>query len=173
MTVKTGKCSSAPVLSMEGMLILDQCALIEKRCAELYHHFATLHPELPELQRLWQKTALEEEHHALQFQMLSRMKGEGIVGLKADSSRVAAVLKKLNLLFDQVKTSAVSAADTLRLGIKLESYLGEFHADAVAVCATPEMTRLLKAMMKIDVDHVGRLEKALEKLLAEEHRAVQ
>jgi rubrerythrin len=153
-----------PSLPLENMLVLDQCALIEEKCAALYHHFATLHPELPELEALWKKTALEEEHHAVQFQMLSRMKGEGVTSIKTDSAKVTAVLKKLESLFEQVKTSTISPADTLRLGMKLESYLSEFHANSVVICGNSEMTRLLNAMMKNDLDHVAMLEKALEKL---------
>jgi rubrerythrin len=166
MTPKGAKGPSTPPLPIESMLMLDQCALIEQKCAELYHHFATLHPDLPELQALWKKTALEEENHAQQFKMLSRMKGEGIETVKADASKVAAVLKKLDSLFEQVQGSAVSPADTLRLGIKLESYLKEYHANSVAVSGTPEMARLLNAMMEMDMEHEAMLERALEKLLA-------
>jgi hypothetical protein len=66
------------------MFILDQCAVIETRCADLYRHFAQATADLPELEGLWQKTALEEEHHALQFKMPSRLKGEGVTGVNAE-----------------------------------------------------------------------------------------
>lgn len=157
--------TKASSLPMEGMLVLDKCALIESKCAEVYRLFAELHPELPELAALWKKTALEEEHHCLQFQMLSRMKGEGITGLTTDIAKVTEVLKKLEALFDQVQNSKLSAIDTLKLGIKLENYLSEFHSTSVIICADPDMRHLLSAMMNIDLDHVARLEKALDKLM--------
>ena len=108
-----------PALSIEGMYVLDQCALIEVRCAEIYRHFAQV-SDLQELETLWKKTALEEDHHALQFDMLSRLKGEGIAAVKADTAGIAAVLKNLQSLFDKIRKSRVSPIDCLKLGIKLE-----------------------------------------------------
>lgn len=156
-----------PSLPMEEMLILDKCASIESRCADLYRHFAGLHPEHPELGKLWLKTALEEDNHALQFRMLSRMKGEGISGLTTDVAKVNEVLEKLEGLFEQVRSARLSAADALRVGIKLENFLSEFHSTSVVITGDREMAHLLNAMMSIDLDHVARLEKALDKLLSD------
>lgn len=155
------------VLSMEGLFILDQCALIESRCADIYRQFAEISAGNRELETLWKKTALEEEHHAVQFKMLARLK-EGITRIKPDVSQVTEVLQMMEKLFKQIGKSRVSPMETLKLGIKLENYLNQYHANAVAICEDAEMQKLLDAMMKIDVDHAEMLQKVLDRLLAED-----
>jgi hypothetical protein len=80
---------------------------------------------------------------------------------------VTSALAKLEALFQQVSASHISPIDTLKVGIKVENHLNQYHCNAVAVCSDPEMTYPLNAMMQRDLDHVGMLEKALAKLSAE------
>lgn len=158
-----GSKSSTPGLSMEEMFILDQCALIESKCAELYKHFAEVTNDNPELETLWKKTALEEEHHALQFNMLARVK-EGITKINIDIAKAKFVLQQLDDLLARIRKAKLTAVETLQVGIRLEGYLSEFHCDSVVVCEDPDMTKLLNAMMKIDVEHAGMLQRALDRL---------
>jgi len=164
---KGSRKDSSNTLSVEQMFILDQCALIEKKCGDLYRLFARKCSGHPELEKLWKKTALEEDHHALQFEMLSRLKGEGLSKVKADPSRIRTVLQELEALMDRVEHSKISPIDTLKVGIRLETSLARYHSDEVAICSDPETAHLLQAMMNNDVDHVAALEKALGKLVAE------
>ncbi|HJV64885.1 MAG TPA: hypothetical protein VJ550_04040 [Geomonas sp.] len=155
------KSSNATSLKMEDMFILDQCALIETRCAELYKHFAKITADT-ELESLWKKTALEEEHHALQFKMLARLK-EGIK-IKADVLKVKLVLQQLNDLFARIEKSRLSAIETLQVGIRLEGYLSQYHCNSIVVCDDAEMAKLLEAMMKIDIEHTDMLRRVLERM---------
>lgn len=150
-------------LSMEKSFILDQCAQIESKCAEVYRHFAAIHADAAELAALWQKTADEEEDHAQAFRMLGRMKGEGVGGVHADSTGVAAALRKLESLIELLKMSTVPPMEALKLALRMEAYLSQFHVNVVAVCDDAEMQKLLNAMMNNDLEHTEALEKTLEK----------
>ncbi|WP_324079398.1 hypothetical protein [Geomonas sp.] len=148
---------------MEDMFMLDQCALIETKCAEVYKHFAKITADTPELEALWKKTALEEEHHALQFNMLARVK-EGITAIRADLDKVKFVLQQLDDLFARIGKAKLTAVETLEVGIRLETYLSQYHCNSIIVCEDPDMAKLLDAMMKIDVEHSEMLKRVLQRM---------
>lgn len=150
--------------ALQTMFILDQCAAIETKCGEIYRHFAELCKDHPELETLWKKTAHEEDHHALQFRMLSRLKGEGIAGVNLDVSSVTNALKKVEDLFRRIKASRISAVDMLKVAIRLETNLSRYHSNSVVACEEPELKQLLDSMMNFDLDHAQMLQKALDKL---------
>lgn len=152
--------------ALQTTLILDRCAAIETRCGDIYRHFAELCQHQPELEILWKKTAHEEDHHALQFKMLSRLKGEGIAGVNLDVACVTGALNKVEDLFRRIKASRISAVDMLRVAIRLETNLSRYHSNSVVACEEPELKQLLDSMMNFDLDHVEMLQKALDKLMA-------
>lgn len=158
---------SSSTLTVDQIHLVDQCALLERKCGDLYRLFAQRCSGYPGLQKLWMKTALEEEHHALQFEMLGRMRGAGLSGVNADASSIKKVFEELESLMKRVENSSLSPIDTLKLGIKVEKSLARYHPDAAATCSDPEMAHLIKFMMSHDVDHVAALERALGKLQAE------
>lgn len=169
MDSKADQKASTPPLSFEKMFILDQCIIIETRCGDLYRAFAELHSDLTELQTLWLKTALEEDHHALQFKMLARLKGEGLTDVNTDISSTSAIIHNLDSLLTQVKECGITPMDALKLAIKLEAELSQYHSDSIVTCGDPEMQKLLKAMMTNDAGHVKMLEQALEKMTGSEN----
>lgn len=155
---------ASPALSLDKMFILDQCALIETRCAEVYRYFAKIHAAIPEMEALWNKTADEEDNHAMQFKMLCKLKVESEIKVNADVYSTSAVLKNLTALFEKVNGSTPSPIESLKLAIKLETYLSQYHSNSVTSCSDGDIQNLLNAMMNSDLGHVTMLEKALHKL---------
>jgi rubrerythrin len=159
--------NSTATLSIEKMFILDQCALIETKCADMYRYLAQKYASIPELAALWIKTANEEDNHAMQFQILKKTKGRGIIDVAADCSSVSEGLKKVESLFNQIMHSSFSPVEAVQLALKLESYLGRFHSASVTICNDEATQNLLKAMMANDLGHENMLKEMLDKLLVQ------
>lgn len=159
MAAQTTQTTSGPWL--EKSFLLDKCAQIECKCAEVYRHFAQIHADSHELAALWKKTADEEENHAQAIRIVRRVKGEGITGVNADSAGIAAALKKLESLIELLKMSTIPPVEALKLALRMETYLSQFHVNAAAICDDPEMQKLLNAMMNHDIEHIDMLEGAL------------
>ena len=151
---------------LEKSFLLDQCAQVESNCAEVYRHFAGIHADSHQLAALWKTTADEEDNHAQAFRTMGRMKGEGSVGVDADPTGVAAALKKLQSLMELLKTSTLPPVEALKLALRMETYLSQFHVNVVALCHDAEMRNLLSAMMNHDLEHIETLERALEQHVA-------
>jgi len=146
-------------------IVLDKCALIELKCSEIYRHLAQEHSESRRLQALWLRAAEEEEHHARQFKMISRLKGESIESLKIELCDTTEMLESLDSLLDKLKSTSVTPVRALQLAVDLETNLNRFHANSVTVCKDQELAKLLDAMMNFDLDHVRMFEKELEEWL--------
>jgi rubrerythrin len=152
-------------LPVEDLGVLDRCALVEIKCAELYRNFERIHGDVPELAKLWNKTALEEDNHAEQFKFACKLKGTGMVGIKTDRSRISTILQKLETYLDTVKQSNPSPIEALQFAIHLEEVLSEYHMSSVVTFADNELARLFTSMMNNDNAHVNSLQNALSLML--------
>ena len=92
-------------LSMNGLKVLDICASIEMKCADLYRQFEMLYVDLPEFASLWRKTAIEEDNHAAQFKLASRLKGVGMEGVTIDIEKVTVILHALEPYMDKLQST--------------------------------------------------------------------
>jgi len=160
MTATTGGKDGARI-SADLLAILDRCTQIELKCAEIYRRFAQMHAEFPEIQTLWFKTAREEESHAAQFKMLTKLKQSDVVGLSVSETDTQTALAAMDGLLEKMRTGYLEPEKALMLAIKLERQLGKFHSNAVVICRDPELKRLLDAMMGNDQDHESALVRAL------------
>lgn len=161
--------SSKPVeshlLPLHVKMVLEKCAMIQLKSADIYRHLACQHAQYRELGTLWMKASREEEHHARQFDMLTKLKGGSIVKLNVELGDAAAVLERLDAISGNLQRAILSPLRSLEGAIKLEGYLRRFHSNSVTVCRDPELKKLLDAMMDNDTDHVQLFEKAREEWL--------
>lgn len=141
--------------------VLDRCALIELKCAELYRHFERVHADIPEMAALWRKSALEEDNHAEQFKFAERLKGAGMEGVKSDISRIDTILQTLESYLDKIAHSQPTPIEGLQFAIHLEEVLSEYHMTNVVEFADNDLARLFKSMMDHDKGHIDSLKNAL------------
>jgi rubrerythrin len=148
-------------LTMENVCLLELCATIEDKCAELYRIFAELYVDIPELASLWTKTANEEDNHAEQFKLAVRLKGQGKVGVKADVSKVTNIVEKIDAFIPIFKNSKPTPIQALKFAIQLEESLAEYHMHNLIIFTDDNLKLLFISMAQNDNCHIEMLRKAL------------
>ena len=154
-------------LSMNDMRVLDLCTSVEMKCADLYRQLEIIHADFPEIALLWRKTAIEEDNHAAQFKLASRLKGAGMEGVKVNTEKVTFILQSIESYMDKIKNSHPSPTEALSFAIHLEDTLSEFHMSTAVAFNDPELPKLFHAMMGNDIGHVTMLKDTLAKMTKE------
>lgn len=159
---------TATPLPMEHLRFLDRCAAFELACAKLYYNFERLFDaEDKAFSALWRKTAQEEENHAQQFDLAVRLKGVGMLSVKADLATAFDRLQKLEEYVETLMESKPSKEQALDLAIRLEEQLAELHMTSIVNFQDEELKRFFTAMMDNDRGHVGMLREFLFKIQRE------
>lgn len=143
--------------------LFESCALLEEKVAQLYHLFAELYSDIPELTALWIKTAEEEENHMRQFELAGRLARSAALSHSIDPVVVGQALDMVTRVIDKVRQTPPSWQGSLKLAIDLEDKLGRFHMDSAAVYVDDSINNLFKSMMTCDEQHVQLLRNYLEK----------
>ena len=151
-------------LSISDTKVLDVCCKIEEVGADIYRHFSRLFADNPKARELWIKTSIEEDNHAEQFRLASRLQGQGMHSLKTDLDKVNDILTKIQSLYESIVKSSPSYQEALRLAIKLEYSMINCHVYDISNFNDENIAHLFLAMMQNDKDHIMMLEKALDEL---------
>ncbi len=146
--------------------LLDVCRRIEFAMARLYRYLADRYPDLPEVAALLRKTANEEENHALQFQLASKLPNL-LAELKVDVGVADRMLKTVQDLDAKVRQTPPSAVAALRVALELERRLTDYHMNSVGVFQNPQFQEMFKAMMAADKNHAEALGDTLTRLSPE------
>lgn len=147
-------------LPLNQIRFLDICAELELKFAKLYYHFAEIHAENTELALLWRKTAREEEDHARQFHLASRLKGLGMQSLTADMNQAVIHMQETAEIIVQLLASSPSPEAALLLAVEFEERMDKYHMSSVVLFSDPQLKKLFEAMMKNDQEHVSMLQDA-------------
>lgn len=146
--------------------ILEICREIEECIAELYHYYADIFSDTPDISKLWEKTAREEENHAHQFALAITLRRQGVVqAVNTDLYTAETILNKLKSIYTTVKQNRPTIADALRSAIKLEEKLAEYHMSSLAHFQDESYQKLFDAMMKNDQGHIVSLERAFKTVI--------
>lgn len=151
-------------LSISETNVLDICCKTEEACADLYHYFSKLYEDNPKASTIWKKTAVEEENHANQFRLASRLRGQGMKSLSTDSYKAKTLLAKLQSVYESVQKSPPPLKEAFRFAINLENSLSDYHMDTIATYEDESLANLFKAMMENDREHIQMLENAFTEL---------
>lgn len=151
-------------LDFKSLNLLELCADIEIKFAELYRFFAELFIENPEISALWNKTANEEDNHAEQFKLAVRLRGAGMETVKVDPSKITYIIEKLNTFLPKFKESNPTLAQALMFAIQLEEKLSDYHMSILVDFADNDLAKLFKAMANNDIGHIDMLHQALKEI---------
>ncbi len=150
----------------DAVRLLDVCRRIEFAMAGLYRYLADRYPDLPDVAAALRKTANEEENHALQFQLASKLPNL-LVELKVGVEAADRLLKTVQDLDAKIRQAPPSAVTALQVALELERRLTDYHMDSIGVFQSPQLQEMFKAMMAADKNHQGALGEALAKLSPE------
>jgi rubrerythrin len=146
----------------EGSELLDICGRIEQKTSELYYYFAELYRDMPDLSRLWTKTAQEEENHMYQFQMAARLSKSASFTTMISTTQARQALDMVTGVRERVMKHPPTWFNALKLAIELEERVSRFHTNSALVFDEDTFNSLYHAMMQYDQDHVRALSSYLE-----------
>lgn len=137
---------------------LDVCRGIEGQCAELYHYYSSIYEDIPEVSGLWKKTALEEENHGKQFELVIRLWNETEFDVLLDSMRTAySIQLKLDGLLKNIRNTRPDPLLAISKAVEMEERLADLHAHTSLKFREESMQKLFNALNEADCDHVADL----------------
>jgi rubrerythrin len=145
----------------KAVLFFDVCAKIEGMCAQLYHYYSDLFKEHDDVSRTWKKTALEEENHQKQFELVNRLRDDIGFDLDADIDRTYRIHQKLNNLLVHVRQNPPDIVTALTKAIEMEESLSDLHLDSSVRFHDESVKRMFQALREYDLDHVKSLRHCL------------
>ena len=143
---------------------LDACQEIEEIASQIYHYHADQFADNDKIARLWRKTALEEENHALQVVLAKKM-AQSISGTTLDIGQTESTRNLIRTLFEAIKKSPPRLEEAIRTAILFEETLAQFHMDNAIIFEEKGVAGLFKALMMHDRKHLQELESALTNYL--------
>lgn len=133
------------------------CAEIESVIARIYRILACLHAKEPPAERLWLKTAAEEDNHQSQFELGYRLCPAIVSGMVVDNESADGLLRKLLGAVVEIETSRPDIAAALEFAIDMEIKLSKFHMDGAIIFTDDSHRSMFWAMMAADDAHVQTL----------------
>lgn len=141
---------------MASKTFLEVCIGIEGLCAELYHFYSDIYEDIPEASRLWKKTALEEENHQKQFELVLALLNEAEFEVPKESlKRAFSIQNRLQQLLVHVKVNKPELLKAVSVAVEMEEKLADMHVHTALNFREDSMQRLFKALSDADRDHVN------------------
>jgi len=141
------------------ILFLDVCMKIEELSAELYYYFGDIYTDVSAVS-LWKKTAMEEENHRKQFELVLHLREEVEFDITPDCmKRVWQAHGKLLGLLDAVKRHPPDLIESLSLSIEMEESLADLHVQTAVRFRDDSVVRLFQALGQSDHEHIGSLKR--------------
>jgi rubrerythrin len=146
--------------SLSETNILNICTEVEDTVAILYRFFSKLFKDNETISNLFFKTSLEEDEHANQFRLASRLYGAGMKSVKTDTRQIESILKKIQSVYEAAQKSPPTLKEALGLSVKIEYALSGYHMNSIVVFDDPNLLKLFSSMKKNDDAHVQMLQQA-------------
>lgn len=129
--------------------------------ADLYDLLAKIYAGVPQMAKLWSKTANEERNHAAQFTLALDIGSGAIKAVRVDISIIERALHAVHLLREECFARPPTVEQALQAAIAFEEALVSLHADKIPIFAEESHKKLFAAMMAADREDLGRLRRAL------------
>jgi len=143
--------------------ILGKCYSIEKTTEKIYSWLEGHHKNTP-LEKIWQKTASEEDNHALQFKLAINNIDNIMDNMLISSSTVEKSLNEVEMIFEEIVKEKPGMEEALKIAINMEEKYAALHMQHISIFKDASLKNLFKAMMAADQEHVKTLKKALKEL---------
>ncbi|PLX91653.1 MAG: hypothetical protein C0620_10945 [Desulfuromonas sp.] len=140
-----------------------RCVKIERSIGKLYEHWSEETSYSEGRRRMWKKLSEDEEGHALEIEMASRL------SLKNESLSVAIPLDSLNQLCTEIEAqlagvlqSTLSDDEALKLAVELEARTASVHACNALHFTSGPLKKMFNAMGTYNEHHLAPLIKAYQ-----------
>ncbi len=143
--------------------LIDSRRRMEGTLASLYTYFEELYRETSEIAAMWRKTALEEENHARQFELASKLP-KLIAKAAVDVPAADRLLDHLQEIDARMRKLFPPPVDALRVAIDVERSLAKYHMHSIGVFSDPKVQKMFEAMMAANRKHVETLRETLDGL---------
>ncbi len=148
--------------SFEIPLFLTLCYQLEISMSELYKIFAEKFSNDAEIKNLFIKTSNEEINHANQFKFAVNIAMRTKIECTSDIEEIKEKIAEVKEAIDFANNFEYNIKDALRLSLKFETELGEYHTTKIIKFSEDEqLSNLFDAMMKADRGHIEQLKKKL------------
>jgi rubrerythrin len=151
-------------LPLNEIHVLENCCIIEEKCAHIYRHFSKLYPDQPNVAELWNRVASEEDHHADLFRLAIRTMKSGLNDKEISCKKLNHVLTSLESIHCIVRTKQLTLAEAFELALHIEKSLAEFHIDSIVKFADTDLSKLFIRMERYDQGHLELLQNAVESM---------
>lgn len=139
-------------------IFLEVCMGIERLCADLYYYYSEIFQNIPDASELWKKTALEEENHQKQFELVLRLLGVSEFDVPEESlERAYSVRNKFLNLMDHIKSAKPDLLTAVSKAVEMEENLADLHVHTSLNFKEESMQKLFKSMSEADQDHIAAL----------------
>jgi hypothetical protein len=147
--------------------VLDVCRDIRLMCAELHHYYADLFVGDRAAMLFWKRTALGEENHAKEFDLIAKLRRQKIIhSIHCDLIDAEIALIYLQSLIEKTKQIFPSFAEALETSIKLEEKLSRFHLQNIVKFADPSFCNQFTKVIQADQERIALFKKTYEELEA-------
>jgi len=144
---------------------LEECCVVEEKCAHIYRHFSKIFSNSEVICSLWDKIASEEDHHANAFRLaIGRLK-PGMADVDPYNKKLSKVMKTLESIHREVETKHPSLVEAFELALNIEKSLAEFHIDSAVKFSDSHISELFLQMEKYDQGHLELLQETIDSLL--------
>lgn len=142
------------------ILFLDVCMKIEELSAEIYHYFGDVYAGFPDASLLWKKTALEEENHRRQFELVLHLRDEVAFDINpVDLQRAMRIHGKIITLLDIVKQKTPDLIGAFTLAVEMEENLADLHVQTAVRFRDESLVRLFEAFGRADQEHISAMKR--------------
>lgn len=146
---------------------MEICETIEISCSELYHYFSNLFRQEREMLLLWLKMAMEDENHAKQFALLSKLRRHNVIeSLHVELVDAEVTLIYVQSLIEKVRSQPPTLEEALRLAINLEQKLVKFQMENVVTFSDESCERSFLAMASAGNTHLEALQETYSRLIS-------
>ncbi len=151
----------------------SRCVHIERSIGRLYQLWSQDSSYSDQRRQMWKKLSEDEEGHALEIELASRL------ALKDASFSAALSFDALedlsclvNELFDEAKNKTFSDADAVKIAVDLEAQTTLVHARNALQFTSPHLKKMFQALGCYNHHHLASLAAAYEELFSAPPRAL-
>jgi rubrerythrin len=143
---------------------LEECCLIEEKCAHIYRHFSKVFSISHQICSFWDKIASEEDHHANTFRLAIGKLKPGMSDVNPCNKQLDKIMNSLESIHQKVETKHPTLIEAFELALYIEKTLAEFHIDSVVKYSDSQIADLFLQMEKNDQGHLELLQDTVKSL---------
>ena len=155
------------ILSKGTQDILEVCRDIRFMCAELHHYYAELFVEDRAALLFWKRTALGEENHAKEFDLIVKLRRQHVIKSSRSDLLLDAKIALIYLqsIIERTKQNLPSFAEALKTSVNIEEKLTRFHLQNIVTFSDPCFPKQFTRLIQAEQERKESFKKAYDQLL--------